>query len=56
MDNPKENYLFQSINGSGKTLSFGLPAIMKVDPTLNAVQVLIMGNTRELIRQIMQVI
>ena len=29
---------------------------MKVDPTVNGIQVIILANTRELIRQIMQVI
>ena len=52
----QENFLFQAINGSGKTLSFGLPSIMKVDRGNPAPQVLIIANTRELIRQVQQVI
>jgi len=45
-----ESFLFQAKNGSGKTLSFGIPAIMKVDRSNPACQVLIIANTRELIR------
>jgi ATP-dependent RNA helicase DeaD len=45
-----ENYLFQAINGSGKTLAFGLPSIMRVDPSNPDIQVIIFANTRELIR------
>ena len=53
---PGENFLFQAINGSGKTLSFAIPAIMRVDPSIDATQVLIIANTRELIRQVQQFI
>ena len=53
---PSKNFLFQALNGSGKTLSFGVPAIMRVDPGNSKVQVLIIANTRELIRQVQQVI
>lgn len=48
--NVDENFLFQASNGSGKTLAFGVPSIMRVDPEINGVQVLIIANTRELIR------
>ena len=51
-----DNFLFQAINGSGKTLAFGIPSIMKVDPSEPKCQVLIIANTRELIRQVQQVI
>jgi len=51
LNEPDQNYLFQALNGSGKTLAFGLPALMTVDPSIPKVQVLILGNTRELIRQ-----
>jgi ATP-dependent RNA helicase DeaD len=50
MENPTENMVFQAGNGSGKTGAFGIPAIMKVDPSIDAIQVLILANTRELIR------
>ena len=52
----EEDFLFQASNGSGKTLSFGIPSIMKVDPSIDAVQVIIIANTRELIRQVQAVI
>ncbi|GAB1489462.1 DEAD/DEAH box helicase [Opitutaceae bacterium] len=42
----------QSSTGSGKTAAFGLPAIEKVDPSLRAVQVLILCPTRELAVQV----
>lgn len=29
-----KNYLFQSLNGSGKTGAFSIPAILKVDPNI----------------------
>lgn len=48
--------LFQAINGSGKTLAFGIPALMRVDQSDPNIQVLIMANTRELLRQIQQVL
>jgi len=34
LEEPPVNYLFQAINGSGKTLAFGIPAIMKSDPKI----------------------
>ena len=49
-ESPNDNFLFQAINGSGKTLSFGIPAILRVDPSIQGVQVIIIANTRELIR------
>lgn len=51
-----ENFLFQAQNGSGKTLAYGLPSLMRVDVTNPNIQVLIIANTRELIRQVMQVL
>jgi superfamily II DNA/RNA helicase len=50
----KRNYIFQSSNGSGKTGAFVIPAIMTVDPKINAYQILIVGHVRELNRQIYQ--
>ena len=52
MKNPQENFIFQATNGAGKTGAFGIPAILRVDPTLKDYQVIILANTRELIRQI----
>ena len=44
------------MNGSGKTGAFVVPALMRVDPSVMKVQVIIMAYSRELIRQIQQVI
>jgi superfamily II DNA/RNA helicase len=56
MEHRDKDYLFQAANGSGKTLAFGIPAIMSVDPEVEKVQVIIVANTRELIRQVQAVI
>jgi len=56
LESPQTNFLFQAMNGSGKTLSFAIPAIMRIDPNIDACQVLIVANTRELIRQVQAVI
>ena len=50
MKNPTTNYAFQAMNGSGKTGAFVLPALMKIDPAVLKVQVIIMAYSRELIR------
>ncbi|MFH1496471.1 MAG: DEAD/DEAH box helicase [Verrucomicrobiota bacterium] len=42
----------QSSTGSGKTAAFGVPAVEKVDPSVRAVQVLILCPTRELAVQV----
>ena len=42
----------QSMTGSGKTAAFGIPAVEKVNPSLLAVQVLILCPTRELAIQV----
>src|SRR4029078_9212076 len=42
----------QSQPGSGKTAAFAIPAIERVDPKQRAVQVLILGPTRELAVQV----
>ncbi|HLB32673.1 MAG: hypothetical protein A3F67_06095 [Verrucomicrobia bacterium RIFCSPHIGHO2_12_FULL_41_10] len=42
----------QSQTGSGKTAAYAIPAIEKVDPSSNAVQVLILCPTRELATQV----
>ncbi len=46
----RNNFIFQSSNGSGKTGAFVIPAIMTIDPNVNAYQILIVGHTRELNR------
>ncbi len=55
LDKPSTNFAFQAINGSGKTGAFVVPSLMKVDKSVPKVQVIILANTRELIRQIHQV-
>ena len=42
----------QSQTGSGKTLAFGVPGVEKVDPSLRAVQILVLCPTRELAIQV----
>src|SRR3954453_16573160 len=42
----------QSQTGSGKTLAFGVPAVEKVDPSVRAVQILVLCPTRELAIQV----
>ena len=56
INNPTVNHAFQAKNGSGKTGAFVVPSLMKVDVSVLKVQVIILANTRELIRQIQQVI
>lgn len=34
LSEPTTNFMFQSLNGSGKTAAFAIPAIMKVDPAV----------------------
>ena len=46
----------QSQTGTGKTASFGIPAVEKVDTSKKDVQVLILCPTRELATQIAEVI
>jgi superfamily II DNA/RNA helicase len=46
----RHNFIFQSFNGSGKTGAFVIPAIMTIDPDINAYQIVISCHTRELHR------
>lgn len=55
LDNPKCNFAFQAINGSGKTGAFLVPSLMRVDPACPNIQVVVLAHSRELIRQIYQV-
>ncbi len=45
----------QARTGSGKTLAFGIPAMELVDPSIKAVQVLVLTPTRELATQVADV-
>ena len=44
------------MNGSGKTGAFVVPSLMRIDPSVLKVQVIILAYSRELIRQITQAI
>ena len=55
MNKPTTHFAFQAMNGSGKTGAFVVPALMRVDPSVLKIQVIIMAYSRELIRQITQV-
>ncbi len=44
--------IVQAVTGSGKTGAFGIPMVEKLDPTLRAVQALVLAPTRELAGQI----
>jgi len=46
----------QARTGSGKTLAFGLPLVLKCDPTVRSVQALVLAPTRELANQVGDVI
>ena len=37
MGEPDKNFLFQAINGSGKTGAFGVPSLMKVDTAIDKI-------------------
>lgn len=52
VSHPDENVLYQAPTGSGKTLAFAIPSIMKVDPNVDACQVLIVVHTNVLMAQI----
>jgi len=42
----------QAQTGTGKTAAFGLPLLMKIDPSQNVIQGLVIAPTRELAKQI----
>lgn len=46
----------QARTGSGKTLAFGIPLVMRCDPSVRAVQALVLTPTRELANQVGEVI
>lgn len=53
---PPENLIGQAQSGSGKTATFALGMLFRVDVNLKAPQALCVGPTRELVRQIMAVV
>lgn len=54
--NPPQNLIGQSQSGTGKTAAFSLAMLKRVDPALPVVQAICLAPTRELARQIMDVI
>lgn len=46
------DFIAQAQTGTGKTAAFGLPLLMKVDPTSQDIQGLVIAPTRELAKQI----
>ena len=49
---PHKSLIAQSHNGSGKTFAFSIGALMRVDPEVKGLQVLILAHVRELVHQI----
>ncbi|BFZ58050.1 RNA helicase required for poly(A+) mRNA export [Savitreella phatthalungensis] len=54
--NPPRNMIGQSQSGTGKTAAFALTMLSRVDPTKTGVQALCIAPSRELARQIMDVV
>ncbi|MGZ0656304.1 DEAD/DEAH box helicase [Coraliomargarita sp. W4R53] len=50
--NEGSDLIAQAQTGTGKTAAFGVPLLMKVDPTVDKIQGLIIAPTRELVKQI----
>ena len=48
-ENPKQHLIAQSKNGSGKTGAFIIGSLMRVDPSVKGLQVLVLAHTRELV-------
>ncbi|DBA00225.1 TPA: hypothetical protein N0F65_007869 [Lagenidium giganteum] len=56
LSDPPENLIGQAQSGSGKTATFALGMLYRVDASVKAPQALCIGPTRELVRQIMAVV
>ena len=56
MKEPRLNIVAQAKNGSGKTCAFGLGAISSVDENSKNIQVVVFAHTRELVKQIEEVL
>jgi superfamily II DNA/RNA helicase len=56
MSGKHENLIAHSKNGSGKSGAFIVGSLLRVDPSIKKVQVIIIGHTRELVNQISSVI
>jgi superfamily II DNA/RNA helicase len=44
-----DNLIAQAKNGAGKSGAFVIGSLMRVDPTINQAQVIVIGHTRELV-------
>eukprot|EP01022_Parablepharisma_sp_SALTPOND_P014610 TRINITY_DN2001_c0_g1_i1.p4 TRINITY_DN2001_c0_g1~~TRINITY_DN2001_c0_g1_i1.p4 ORF type:complete len:495 (+),score=76.76 TRINITY_DN2001_c0_g1_i1:1582-3066(+) len=51
VEEPYQNLIAQSQNGTGKTLAFVLSSIVRVDPKVNDIQVIVLVPIRELAKQ-----
>ena len=51
-----ESLIAQAKNGAGKSGAFIIGSLVRVDPSIKKVQVIIIGHTRELVNQISSVI
>lgn len=56
LNSPDTHILAQAKTGTGKTLAFAIPLVEKLDPQLKQVQAVILVPTRELCKQIYDVI
>lgn len=56
LNDPPQNMIAQSQSGTGKTAAFVLTMLKRVDPSISAPQALCLAPTRELARQILDVI
>lgn len=56
LSDPPQNMIAQSQSGTGKTAAFALTMLKRVDPTISAPQAVCLAPTRELARQILDVL
>ncbi|PVU93080.1 hypothetical protein BB561_003482 [Smittium simulii] len=56
LSNPPKNMIGQSQSGTGKTAAFVLTMLSRIDYSLNEPQAVCLGPSRELVRQIMDVV
>ena len=52
IDKHYENLIAQAKNGSGKTGAFAIGSLLRTDPDISKLQVVVFGHTRELVNQI----
>ncbi|MCL4361788.1 DEAD/DEAH box helicase [Candidatus Dependentiae bacterium] len=52
LKNPESDVHVQAPTGTGKTLAYGIPLLDNIDPSLKAVQGMVIAPTRELVLQI----